>query len=424
VVILAGLSLFLFAQVFGWLYYAQALGGGRYKAALVSAALVCGLHFGVAGIFFQSALHANVPSILALATAPLPAAAVLVALYLRRCKSPPTGAGAFLLVLLPPFGAAALAGAAIFLHLRPLTVLAEAPVELAAGPLHACGLLPSGRLVCAGANWDGQLGASSRDMRDSFVSVTGISDAQHVYVGDSYTCVLRSGGRVTCFGGGETFKPRAKDGQPWDVPGSEGTVMLSTEDHFLYGVRADGAVYGWPTPPPDEAQGALVVRTRHDQACAVLRNRGHVICWTREYSGAIAHISHAPDIEDAVDAAPEKGGGCAVRKDGSVRCWKLASPHPREPARFRTPALSEVREVIAVGHDHYVFGKQDGAVVYMADEALRAFPELSFTTYLWRFGNYFCARRRNAAPRCDSLNSGAPDRIAPFERSPSTARGL
>jgi hypothetical protein len=79
---------------------------------------------------------------------------------------------------------------------------------VATSAYHACAVRTDGRVLCWGA---GRLGLTGRDRRvqqgkkadASVVPVPGIDDAEDVAVGSFHTCVLRRGGRVSCFGNNE-----------------------------------------------------------------------------------------------------------------------------------------------------------------------------------------------------------------------------
>lgn len=402
----------------GLLEFGSALARGRYRRALVAIALVSALHIGSALVFFRSAQHADWPSILPVATAPLPAAALCIAIFLCL-RTPPRARRTGWLLFLLPGGTALSLGVALLLHLRPLRTLPGPPSELAVSDLHACGLFAPGQVICIGANWSGQLGVSAADKRDSFVRVPGPTDALHIYATSDYSCALRQGGRVTYWGGDKTMRPPAPDGQLWDVPESAGIVLLTVQPYQLYGVSASGQVLGWPAPPPAAAQGARTVRARANHACATRKQDGRVVCWQGLWSQHSSEVKEISGLRDAVDAAPDhSGGGCALDKSGTIHCWRPdAAAHPLDAmgAGERLPVL----EILPVWDRDYALRREDGSVLHLDGGTLRPWPEASPASFFAASGAYLCVRWPGAPPSCDSLSAGPPSRLRPF-RLPST----
>lgn len=379
----------------GWISYGVALRRKRPGAALVCAGLLALYHYGVLSRFYNpAAVPEDIRVTAGLCTLPLPIVAVLAALYLFAAPAGVRRRTGVVLSIATIVGG--LLAAALFAVGRPIPP--QAPVELALTWQHACGRLPSGKVACAGSNYSGQLDGSMRFF------VEGITDAQQIYAGDGLGCAVRSEGRVSCWGGGERLRPLAADGLLWDVPASAGTLRLSLGDDELYGLRADGSVYGWPDAPPDEAQGAQSVQTRNRRSCAVLRG-GQIVWWKRTNEGRLEGVITLPDMDDAISAAPTTDGGCAVRNDGSVRCWYSDARHPLE-VQWSNLALADVREVIGVWDADYAFRTGDGSVVLLWDRELRPMPELGPAIRITATRRHVCSTRRDKTgdlvPACTS----------------------
>jgi alpha-tubulin suppressor-like RCC1 family protein len=92
-----------------------------------------------------------------------------------------------------------------------VTGLTEA-VEISVGDDHACARLTSGSVVCWGSNRDGQLGDGSMvhdtcndgelnfDCSKNPVIVGGVTDAVEIAAGDTFTCARTARGKVVCWG--------------------------------------------------------------------------------------------------------------------------------------------------------------------------------------------------------------------------------
>ena len=104
----------------------------------------------------------------------------------------------------------------------------------------------SPQVACVGGNSYGQLGrgfTSSAELDWAFVA--GISDAVHVQCGFYATCVLRAGGKVTCFGYGVSVgAANPHQLTPFDTIPS-GAVDLAMGDAHGCAVIEDGSVKCW-----------------------------------------------------------------------------------------------------------------------------------------------------------------------------------
>lgn len=94
--------------------------------------------------------------------------------------------------------------------------LSGAVRSIALGGQHSCALLESGSVECWGRNTGGVLGDGTDTDRAVPTGVLGISDGLAIGVGQYQTCILRKGGKVTCFGMSEvmsgTFRLGAREG--------------------------------------------------------------------------------------------------------------------------------------------------------------------------------------------------------------------
>jgi alpha-tubulin suppressor-like RCC1 family protein len=197
---------------------------------------------------------------------------------------------------------------------RPVQVSGIAGVTaLAAGQTHACALLADGTAWCWGGNETGELGdgASSGIASSVPVAVAGLRDARAIAAGDGFTCAVRSGGQVACWG---------VDLLP--TPGGAAQILDS------------------PTEVPGIG-GAVAVAAGAYNACALLAS-GQVACWGDDRLGEIGTPACPPlvhpagsltnppcptpptivrGVSGAVGVAVGTGASCAWMADGSARCW-------------------------------------------------------------------------------------------------------
>jgi alpha-tubulin suppressor-like RCC1 family protein len=179
--------------------------------------------------------------------------------------------------------------------------------QLGLGSRHACAVLGSGQAVCWGRNDAAQLGRPALSINDAqattvLVPLDGDDAVTHAAAGESYSCVLRRGGTVVCWGSifsSELDPAEAINAPPRSVPGLSGAVQVSVGS---------------------------------SSACA-LRNDRTVACWGANVFGELGTGSFVGSLtaqtvaglNDAtlLGAASALGGRsmCALRSTGSVVCW-------------------------------------------------------------------------------------------------------
>lgn len=151
---------------------------------------------------------------------------------------------------------------------EPGTPCSRAPVQVtgiddaiavASGGGQTCALLSTGGIDCWGYNGGGQLGAGSSSGPETCTSnqacstkpvrVTGIEDATAISAGGGFTCALRAGGTVDCWGnnvagqlGDGTTTPRST---PRQVPGIVGATAIAAGDTSVCARLSDGSVDCW-----------------------------------------------------------------------------------------------------------------------------------------------------------------------------------
>jgi alpha-tubulin suppressor-like RCC1 family protein len=188
---------------------------------------------------------------------------------------------------------------------KPVAVSALADVVAlsAGGGEHTCAVRADGQVACWGDVGDGSLGHGVAGSSVTPVVVSSLTDAvvqaPSIAVGPRISCVVRAGGRVSCWGQGDT------------------------------GQLGDGvSEYALTPVTVASLSDAIAVTVGGDHACA-LRSAGSVVCWGNGATGALGNgkmtNSSVPvavsSLSDAV--AIDAGGGhtCALRRGGAVVCW-------------------------------------------------------------------------------------------------------
>lgn len=176
-------------------------------------------------------------------------------------------------------------------------------VAVAAGGGHSCAVLSNGRVECWGSNGNGQLGNGTIASVPPYgllvpTPVLSVGDAVAITTGEEHTCVLRSGGAVSC----------------WGVNGNGGSTATSQ-----------------PTPVAN-LSGATSISAGAYHTCAT--TSGAVQCWGDNDIGQLGNGTTASvPVTTPVTVAGLTGviaiaaGGyfeghtCALLGDGTVRCW-------------------------------------------------------------------------------------------------------
>jgi hypothetical protein len=218
---------------------------------------------------------------------------------------------------------------------------------------------------CLGWNFGGWLGMGPVHEGSNYLALTPVPElagALQVEPGYGRGCARLADDSLSCV---KQRPPPA--GYEWDgrfepVAGMEGVRQLSMESYCECAARTDGSVWCWFTlepPPPsplaDGGQGqavepdagffrfepmavegvedAVAVATGERFGCALLSG-GEVTCWGRNTLGQLGRAptrtdagvveeppSLVPDLEDAVGLCAGRAHACALRGDGTLRCW-------------------------------------------------------------------------------------------------------
>jgi len=256
----------------------------------------------------------------------------------------------------------------------PVRGLSDA-VQLAAGARHVCARRVGGEVVCWGDDTSGELGQGSRPARPvslpagcsrmgrqvccsappgsrfsvfcrpyktyvdrhdgAFfrrahsrvpVPVAGLSDAAFIAAGDSFSCALRRGGQLRCWG--ENGHRQLRDDAtaqlraPIVIPGLSPASAIAARASTLCARRRAGAIVCQGIERPDAASCARLrgvagpLALQPGRIC-VLRRRGGLAC-----AGAgLAFGVTARDLDDVVEAASGHFHACVRKRGGTVLCW-------------------------------------------------------------------------------------------------------
>ena len=235
----------------------------------------------------------------------------------------------------------------------PVSGLSSNVVAATAGETHSCVVTSVGAVLCWGRNSDGQVGDGATTQRLTPTPVVGLSSGTAaVAAGNAHTCALTTGGAVACWG--DNSRGQLGDGtvldRPIPVPVSTlpgGVTAIAAGADFTCALRTGGGVQCWganwggqlgdgtttssavPTEVSGLSSGATRIAAGGGHACAITTG-GSLSCWGSAGSGGlgdgnggysavpVAVIGLAADVT-SVGVGFEHT--CAVTTGGAVRCW-------------------------------------------------------------------------------------------------------
>jgi alpha-tubulin suppressor-like RCC1 family protein len=231
-------------------------------------------------------------------------------------------------------------------------------VEVSAGSVHTCARRTNGAIKCWGNNGNGRLGnGSASGSSPSPVDVVGITDAVQLAVGYEHACVRRMTGQVACWGLGDSGElgdgNATLDGPtPVTVSGIADAIDVSAGGYYSCAVRAGGGVQCWGygfdatmgngtftsvNPLPVNVSNitdAVDVEAGIWFACA-RRMGGAISCWGGNFNGelglGITADHRTTPVALAITGAtqlalgPSSTHACARLSSGLWSCWGLGS---------------------------------------------------------------------------------------------------
>jgi len=275
----------------------------------------------------------------------------------------------------------------------------ENVLEVALGLSHTCARKPDHTVKCWGDDRSGQLGTGG--MSDGGVAtpqVVAIPDAIRIAAGKNHTCVVRTGGRVSCWGDNQdgqigNGKTNARSLVPEDVNGVTDATMVACGASFSCAVHASGTVSCWgsglagqlgngarqvqPSPVAvSNLDRVVAISAGESHACAA-RDDGSLLCWGDGFDGQLGNGDQkdrlTPTPVSALDSvalvAAAARSTCALKTSGAVFCWgenslgQLGSG-AANPTPNPSPTVVSNLDAVALwaGADHACAVKRGGAV--------------------------------------------------------------
>ncbi len=219
-------------------------------------------------------------------------------------------------------------GPAPELQAVPIGVTGAANVSLGLGSaLRACVLKRDGTVGC--------LSAARQALPKNEQREPGLQGVTAFAEGNMLACAIRTGDKLSCWGGVLGTKDAALAGPPL----LENVKEVSVGSAFACAIGAAGKVtcFGSTKGAPPAAPATLVRAGAH-HACIVDAPRtlgpilsnavggktdGHVMCWGDDRFGQLGQqgLYGVEGVEGAIDVAVGEWHTCALEKSGRVLCW-------------------------------------------------------------------------------------------------------
>jgi alpha-tubulin suppressor-like RCC1 family protein len=210
-------------------------------------------------------------------------------------------------------------------------------------------------VICWGDNGTGQVGSGSTELSVLTPEAVAITGATQIAVGGNHACAIQGGG-LHCWGSDICGELGISDGgslsTPTSVPGLGTVTAVSTGTDSTCAI-SDGSLFCWGnnevkqagqatgdihmTVQPVDIPGGTPERLADGvggfHACAVLTD-GQVFCWGEanllgagpmDLPNGRAMPIAVTGLTDATHVSLSARHSCALRGDGTVRCWGYGS---------------------------------------------------------------------------------------------------
>ncbi|BDG01729.1 Ig-like domain-containing protein [Anaeromyxobacter oryzae] len=225
-------------------------------------------------------------------------------------------------------------------------------VSVDAGWTHTCALTLKGKIYCAGANGDGQIGDGSTSDRIAPFPV-GLAQASRLTLGRNHTCaIIAATGEPWCWGD-----------DAFGQMGDRGNADRKSP------ALANGSFTGWKA-----------FFAGQDETCGV--KNGQAYCWGTGGSGlnpAAGGTTLSPLLLNGAPGATALAAGrahtCAMLADGAVRCFGSNSAGQvgnGQPVNALLPAdVASGAGAVVAGGANTCFGTVSGATCWGSNEFLQ-----------------------------------------------------
>jgi alpha-tubulin suppressor-like RCC1 family protein len=192
--------------------------------------------------------------------------------------------------------------------------------QVACGDYHTCALLKDGTIKCWGRNKGGQVGAGSPDEQHDPIAVPGLSGIQQIATASTFSCALLADGTVKCWGSGRLsgdarFREKAP---PTTVQGVADAKAIAAGGYLACALLRSGKARCWGLDPKKvqpEASDVSEVGVAGAHVCARTK-KGSSACW-----GEGSLVGIPPPVSNARQIATGDSFACALGAEGKVRCW-------------------------------------------------------------------------------------------------------
>ena len=229
----------------------------------------------------------------------------------------------------------------------PSAVAVTGAVELAAGILHTCARLASGKVMCWGGGAHGQLGNGAQAPSETPVEVKGLVDAIALGAGQLRSCAVRKDGSAQCWGANVdgalgTGSPDAAALVPATVAGNKALAVPAVGHVFTCFLAQDATVWCAGKLPTAAGQttanlvlakvvglAEIVALLASDEHACALKKTGELLCWGdngfEQLGTGNTDPSEVPKMvvgkSDFVFAATATDHSCGVAGNKSAWCW-------------------------------------------------------------------------------------------------------
>lgn len=226
---------------------------------------------------------------------------------------------------------------------------------ITAGNVHACAVNSDARVLCWGDNAYGQLGTDTVAYQPTPLRVGGPLNSNVVGIGAGahFTCMLRGGGRIACWGD-NTYR-QLGDGtdisrdRPAMITTLSSVTQISMGEYHGCARRGNGRLFCWgyngfgavgngtlsgsedPVRVDGIAQVEQVAAGGYWGHTCIVRANGRIFCWGRNAEGQLGNGTEDTALEpvridtltNMAQVATGRWHSCGVRQSGQAFCWGL-----------------------------------------------------------------------------------------------------